>query len=296
MLKLDFRQLLAFQVIAREKSLSRAAELLHLSQPAISAQLKALEEITGLKLFERGARGMALTSVGSELLVEATKVLDAVDEVMVKARALRHFDLPQEIRLGTISDPSMLKLGELSNLLNEKFPALRLSLTQGISGEIIERVGKSDLDVGFVIGRPEDIRIKFLKVSPITLRVVVPMRWKEVIQHNDWKRIVELPWISTPKDCSYKDIAATMFRRHGEIPKTIVQADQEHALVNLVSHGIGLTLLREDVAVVAEAAKKLIIWPPGIAYDHIYFIYRQNSAGTKITETVLDAVRKLWPI
>ena len=74
---MDFYQLKTFVTVAREGSVTRASERLHLSQPAVSAHIKALEDALGLTLFERTPRGMSLTADGRRLVVKAELALSA---------------------------------------------------------------------------------------------------------------------------------------------------------------------------------------------------------------------------
>src|SRR5512143_2849241 len=86
---MELYQLRGFVAVAELGHLTRAAERLHLSQPALSAQIKALEDELGLQLFERNPAGMALTAAGKRLLPEATKILDDAAALHGKARAIQ---------------------------------------------------------------------------------------------------------------------------------------------------------------------------------------------------------------
>ena len=103
-LPIEPQALRAFTVVAREGNVSRAAERLHLSQPAVSLQLKALAEATGLKLFQRTSQGMALTPDGAALLPLADKALAGLGEFASAAAAL-HTAVRGRLRIGTILDP-----------------------------------------------------------------------------------------------------------------------------------------------------------------------------------------------
>src|SRR5439155_24661686 len=85
---MELYQLRGFAAVAECGHLTRAAERLHLSQPALSAQIKALEDELGVHLFERGPSGMALTAAGKRLLPEATKVLADAASLHGKARPM----------------------------------------------------------------------------------------------------------------------------------------------------------------------------------------------------------------
>ena len=85
---MELYQLRSFAAVAELGHLTRAAERLHISQPAVSAQIKALEDELGVTLFERVSSGMVLTSAGRKLLPAAEKVLDAAQALRSRARTI----------------------------------------------------------------------------------------------------------------------------------------------------------------------------------------------------------------
>lgn len=108
---MDLQQLRTFVAISQEGNLTRASDKLCLSQPAVSAQLKALEDELSLKLFERAVRGMKLTPAGRILLEEARSALSAARKICTRARELVG-RIEGEFKLGTVSEPAILKLNE----------------------------------------------------------------------------------------------------------------------------------------------------------------------------------------
>src|SRR4029078_10178916 len=102
----------SFITVAREGTVSRAASLLHLTQPAVSLQLKGLEESTGLQLFNRTPGGFTLTEAGGALLPLAHRTVSASADFRTAADSLRE-SLRTTLRVGTILDPESLRLGRL---------------------------------------------------------------------------------------------------------------------------------------------------------------------------------------
>src|SRR4029434_8227350 len=109
---MELYQLRTFAAVAELGHLTRAAERLHVSQPAVSAQIKALEDELGTPLLERGPAGMTLTSAGSKLLPFASRVLGAASDLRNQALALKG-EIAGHLRLGTLSDPETPRLGKL---------------------------------------------------------------------------------------------------------------------------------------------------------------------------------------
>src|SRR3954466_4462489 len=107
---MEIHQLKTFVVVAREGSITRASERLHLSQPAVSAHIKAIEDTLGVALFERTARGMTLTADGERLLAKAEHTLAAHQELVDEAKRIKG-SLTGKLRLGTASNASTEALG-----------------------------------------------------------------------------------------------------------------------------------------------------------------------------------------
>src|SRR4030095_13345523 len=126
---MDLNQLRTFVTVADFGHLTRAAEALHLSQPAVSGHIKALEERFGVTLFERSSSGMALTPSGRHLLAESAQIIAAVEHLKHSAQAWRG-EPTGKLRLGTVLVPSVLRVGDLMVLARDRYPQIELELAQ----------------------------------------------------------------------------------------------------------------------------------------------------------------------
>ena len=149
----DLQALRAFVAVAREGNVSRAAQYLHRSQPAVSLQLKSLAASTGLLLFTRTPQGLALTRDGAALLPHAEKALAAAADFGHAAQRL-HSTVRGTLRIGTILDPEFTRLGAFLRQLVEAAPQVDTELRQGMSGEVLAQLARQELDVGFYLGDP----------------------------------------------------------------------------------------------------------------------------------------------
>src|SRR5260221_13354974 len=118
---MELYQLRSFAAIAETGQLTRAAEKLHVSQPALSAQLKALEEELDFTLFERTPNGMVLTAAGKRLLAGADSVLAAAQDLQNVAKELKG-EVVGKARIGTLSDPAFIRIGEMISAATQRHP------------------------------------------------------------------------------------------------------------------------------------------------------------------------------
>jgi DNA-binding transcriptional LysR family regulator len=152
----DLAALRAFVAVAREGGVSRAAERLHLSQPAVSLQLKALGQQLGLLLFRRTPQGLVLTRDGAALLPLADRALAAVRDVGQAAERLQA-TVRGTLRIGTILDPGFTRLGAFLKELVEAAPQIATELRQSMSGDVLAQLVAGTLDVGYGLADPSTL-------------------------------------------------------------------------------------------------------------------------------------------
>ncbi|KVD14237.1 LysR family transcriptional regulator [Burkholderia ubonensis] len=281
---MDLTLLRAFAAVAREGNLTRAAEQLHLTQPAVSLQVKHLQETLGVVLFTRTSRGLALTRDGQTLLPHAERALAAAADVQRAAAALRH-EVRGRLRIGTILDPEFLRLGGFLRALVETHPQIETALRHGMSGWVLEQVRAQALDVGYYIGQPgEDDPRDAALFHTVTLthfqyRVLAPAGWKERVQRaQDWRALAALPWIWTPPQSAHHRLLSRRFADARAQPVKVAEVDQEQSMLDLVKSGIGLTLARDSTAL-AEA------------HAHALTIVERVTVPTELTFVTLAARR-----
>ncbi|HSI64189.1 MAG TPA: LysR family transcriptional regulator, partial [Candidatus Saccharimonadia bacterium] len=145
---MELYQLRTFLTVAEEGNLTRAAEKLFTSQPAVSAQVKALEDELGMRLFERSPKGMQLTQGGRALSEQAKRVVDAARDFKHSAEGLRG-TVSGELVLGLNNRPEILRLMEVLQELTARHADLRYEMVNGSSGVIIQGLEESSISIGF---------------------------------------------------------------------------------------------------------------------------------------------------
>jgi len=251
---MDLTLLRAFVTVARLGNLTRAAAQLHLTQPAVSLQIKNLQEALGVTLFTRASHGLVLTRDGQALLPHAERALAAAGDVERAAAALRQ-EVRGRLRIGTILDPQFLRLGGFLKQLVETYPQIETALRHGMSGSVIEQVRARELDVGYYIGQPvedglPDALFHAAMLTRFQYRVLAPAGWKERVGRSpDWRSLAALPWIWTPPASAHNRLLSRVFRDAGVEPIKVAEVDQETSMLDLVKSGVGLSLARDAIAI-----------------------------------------------
>jgi DNA-binding transcriptional LysR family regulator len=239
---MDIYQLRTLVAVAREGSIKRASELLHLSQPSVSAHVKLLEDTLGVTLFERTPRGMTLTRDGERLLAKAEKTLAAHQELVEEAARIKG-RLAGRLRIGANGTASELA-AQLVMRIAETWPEIDVAIQHLSSSEVLAGLRNGTLDAGFYNGEPEDDLVT-REVSRFTIFVAAPSA------DADWNA---LPWIyPTTSSCCGKT-AEALFRDHGFRPPKIISIDREQTTRTLVASGVGVGLLHDTTAREAERA------------------------------------------
>lgn len=303
---LDLRALRAFVVTALEGNVSRAAEKLHLTQPAVSLQLKQLGEITGLELFSRTSNGVLLTRDGATLLPHAERALQAQSDFLQAAQRMKG-SVRGTLRVGTILDPEFTRLGAFLRVLVALAPEVQPQLRQGMSGEVMEALLKGELDVAYALSPAPNAKDDRKRLAPIaderlhtqpltrfTYRVVAPPGWGPQIQGRDWPELVRLPWVMTPPASVHHRLLAARLDPLGLRLNGVALVDQESSMLALVRSGVGLSLARDSLAIQESHAHGLAV-ADRVSLDAVMgFACLAKARENEAVKLAFDALARVW--
>jgi DNA-binding transcriptional LysR family regulator len=291
---MELNHLQSFIAVARLGHLTRAAETLHLSQPALSGQIKALEENLGVTLFERSSSGMSLTTSGRLLLEDAQRVIEAVQQLSHAAQRLRG-RTTGTIKIGTVLDPSILQVGELLALAFERHPQLELELHQVLSSDALVGVRNGTLDASFYFGRRPEADLDAVALREITYRVAIPVDWADELMTAQWEVVAERPWIITPEHSSHRSLVMELFHDRSALPARTIEADNEPVIINLVESQVGVSLVREELASASAKAGRVAIWPGASATTKLWLVYDAKRNADPLLQALLEVLYEIWP-
>lgn len=289
----DPTHLRTFLAVAEVQHMTQAAERLHVSQPAVSAHIKALEESLGVTLFERRASGLTLTSAGQALVVYAREVLAASAALRSKARELAGA-VAGRFRLGIRVDPLQIPLGDFVRAVRTRYPALELEIHQFNSLNILTGIQNGDLDAGFALVGRVPPGVGALDLERVAYRIVAPADWRSQVDGADLAALSRLPWIGAPRGGSHDQMLLSMFGEASLSLHRVVEAAQEAVHAALVEAGVGVALMPEQRALAAERAGRAFVWKGAAAWSFVRFVYAERRAKDPAVGAMRDLAADLW--
>ena len=291
---MELYHLRTFVTVAEEGHLTRAAERLFTSQPAISAHVKALEEELGVPLFDRTPKGMALTAAGTQLLARAQRTLAAAGDLLDEARAMQDA-LVGEVHIALNTDAAFLRVVELQRLISQAHPQLATIFMDGSSETNLGAIRTGRIDLGFVGGIIDDPLLDAVVVTEESLVVAVPSGLRGTFDETDVAELARQNWIHTSPNCPHYRIMSRIFEAHCCEPKRVVVAEQEDALLAMVRAGVGLSIVRREKAERVEAEDgSLYSLDMPLLPNPLNLVHARKRAGDPLVQAVLAAAQ-IWP-
>ncbi|MGA2055245.1 MAG: hydrogen peroxide-inducible genes activator [Bradyrhizobium sp.] len=249
MINVTLRQLRYFDALARHGHFGRAAEACAISQPALSMQIKEMEKTLGGALLERGARQLALTKFGEELLQRVRDILRSVDELGDFARASRE-RLAGRLRVGMIPTIAPYLLPKVIENLARLHPELDIHVRETLTPKLIKEVIEGRLDTAIValpVSEPSLTEIALFKENFLLVRPGeqegTPVPSRETLR--------EMKLLLLEEGHCFRDQALSFCNMQTSPPREMLDASSLSTLVQMVGAGIGVTLIPE-MAVAVE--------------------------------------------
>jgi DNA-binding transcriptional LysR family regulator len=290
---MDLNHLRSFVAVAKFGHLTRASESLHLSQPALSSHIKTLEEQFGVTLFERTPSGMTLTPSGRRLLGEAEQIIGAVRHLAHSAQDLRG-QPTGHLKIGTVLNPATLRVGETISRALERYPQIELELYQAMSSEVLARIRSGTLDAGFYFGPVPESDIDSIALRDILYRVTLPASRADELAAADWEIIAQQPWIVAPAPSTHHQLVMNLFGDGAARPERIVEADSESVINDLVESGVGVSLVRDEIAAQSVGGGRSVVWPGRVITTKLWFVHAADRRTDPLIVALRDVQHDVW--
>ena len=253
-MNIDMRQLRAFATIGRFGSFTKAAAALFTTQPALSAQIRHLEEALNLRLFDRNTRTVTLTQAGRDLLPVVDRVLADVSSVVEQARNVAHIKTGRVI-LAALPSVSSTLLPQTIAELKSRHPGITVVLKDALADRIVEMVRGGAVDFALTGEPAPDAQLEFSQLAADQMVIVMP-RGHALSRARvlDLNVLAGTPLILMDRESSVRRIVDGAYAAMGKSPITPAYEPVFMATaIAMVRGGLGITLLPSSAVELASA-------------------------------------------
>ena len=250
---MDLGQLEAFLQVAAQRSFSRAAEALGLTQPSVTARIQALERDLGETLFERNGRGVSLTDIGSAFLPHAQRVLKALQDGRDAVQSLQRLELGT-LRLGAAPTISTYVLPGLLKEFRSRYPGLDVAVRTEHSDQIVQMVLADEVQVGLErhITHPEVVTVPLYDDEVVLVASAGhPFAQRGVATIDE---VSQQALIMFSRGSGYYTLVDNALRQAGVLVSPAMELDNMEATKKMVEEGLGIAILPK-VAVEREVQR-----------------------------------------
>ncbi len=295
---MDFGQVEAFVQVSAHNSFSRAAEVLQLTQPSITARIQSLEREVGEELFERGGRGVRLTDAGHSFLPYAERILqtlvegrDAIDEV-------RNVQLGS-LRLGSALTISTYVLPHILHAFRGQYDGVDVSIRTGRSEQVLTMLQADEVQVGLVrsLSHP-DVETIPLYDDEIVL-IANPEHPFAASGSTTVEDAASEPIVLFDRGSSYFGLIHGFFRQAGVVPNVTMELDSLEATKRMVEEGLGVALV-PLVTIARELETGMLVRieiadaPP--LKRPISLIYKRHRKRSRTVQAFIDTLAEMYTL
>lgn len=288
---MEIRVLRYFLEIARESNMSRAAKILHVSQPTLSKQMKELESELGKKLFHRGSTSVSLTDEGMLLRKRAEDILTMVDKTTSEFLELDNIT-GGEVHIGCAESHQIKYLAWVIKDFKEAYPRFRYHLTSGNTEQVVERLDRGLIDFAFIVEPPNLERYNHIEIPGtdiwgLAIRKDHPLAEKKEIVFADLTGIDLI--------CSEQGMKFDIARWCGENTDQLKLSGTINLCYNggiFVEEGLGGMLTFDRLVNIGDDSN-LCFRPLSPRLEtKMYIIWKKYQVFTPIAELLLDELKK----
>jgi DNA-binding transcriptional LysR family regulator len=295
--QIEIRHLRYFAILAQELHFGRAAARLGIAQPPLSQQIQRLETVLGTRLLDRTSRRVQLTDAGKVFLVEAERVLAALDLAVEAARRTGRGE-SGELRVAFAATVMFLALPAIIREFRDRFPRVHLDLREMPTGPQLTALKQGDIDIGFVREPQPDPELDIVTVMREPLRIAVnrshPLAARPTLAVRD---LAAEPFVLFPADLAPGLHAQVMAlcRSAGFTPRVVEESRELYTSVSLVEAGVGVSILPASVEKLGWRGVRYRPIPTPGAETRIAAAWRRDRSRPVI-EAFMTVVRELVPV
>jgi DNA-binding transcriptional LysR family regulator len=187
-----------------------------------------------------------------------------------------------------------VRLPQLLAAAVERYPLLEIELHHEVSGAAFEKVRDGTLDAAFYYGNLTHPAVASRALRELEFRVAAPAAWRDRLQGASFAALAGEPWILAPSISTYRVLSDDLFNKHGITPSTVIEADNEAVIRSLVAAGLGIALMRDDLARTLVDVNEACLWDGAQLSTTLQFLWRTEQARDSVTLALLDLIGDVW--
>jgi LysR family transcriptional regulator, nitrogen assimilation regulatory protein len=239
----EFRELRYFVKVAEYKSFSKAAEILHIAQPALSRQIKKLEAEFGVELFFRHARGVELTEAGVLLEARARSLFLQMKEIADEVASCA--ERPSGIvQLGVSAAPGTVLIPKLANEIRRLFPGITLRIVEGYGSVVQQWLARGEIDIAIIPDPGAEANFEVRPLVEDDLIAIGPEGSHiPVVQSYSLEEIAALPLILPDDRHRYRQVIDRAFKQRGLTANLQFETEGIEIMLSMVRQGLGYAIV-----------------------------------------------------
>jgi DNA-binding transcriptional LysR family regulator len=253
-------QLRALMQVVELGSFSAAARRLHLSQPAVSLQIRELEERCGVCLVERIGKRISATAAGKDLIVYAVRI-EAETNRALAAMARYRKERIGRVHLGSGPSAAAYLLPPVLERLRERCPDVELVVTTGTTCQIAEQIMANTMDLGFTALPVEGEELDATPVRTDEMVAIVPATELDIPPAITPAYVGERTLILEYQRVAHPRLCRAWLRAGGVEPRPVLEFDHVETIKNAVAAGLGMSLLPSPAVTNVPLANSIVVRP-----------------------------------
>ena len=268
---MELKQLRIFIAVAEELHFGRAAERMHMAQPALSAQVRGLEERLGVKLFERTTRTVSLTRAGEVFLPEALATVAQAEAAAAAARSVGAAG-GDMLKIGGVDSATAGILPDVIRRFRRTSPDVELKVFEMLSGPAIHGLSNKSLDIGFVRNPPKEDYLLSRHVLTEPMVAILPVDHPAADMEAVPTSLIAAEPLVIPARSHRPilfDLVHAYFAERGFDPNIAQEANERHTIIAMVAAGLGVSVVPR--------------WVQSLHHDAV--VYRPLEDGGPLVDT-----------
>lgn len=286
---MELRHLRYLVTVADEAHFTRAAQRLRIAQPALSQQIRRLEEEVGLPLVERTTRSVRMTAAGRVLVEHARRVLHEADVAVAVLEDLRGLRVGR-LAIGASQTMASLELSDLLTAFHQRFPAVEMAVQEDLSTELAASLRRDELDLAFIT-ISQDGDLESHAVASESLVCILPLD-HALAQRAclDLRDVEKESFVVFRRGATIRQLIDEASRACGYSPRVLFETNNIARMRALVSAGLGIAVLpKSDAARSGPAVATVPLAGPDLNHT-VYFSWRAGRRHSPAARAFADLV------